>query len=156
MIRSSLWIFIFCIAICVSGCSENASQGQDREEKQGEVGVELAGKGVKKISLPSQPAGKYMLPEDFSSSLRRGVTVVYFAKIACPSCKKQDVIWQDVIGKLPEGAKAEKRFTYGIDARKYGVHQLPTMIFYRDGVEVKRNIGVMQKNDIYRALNRAL
>ena len=97
-----------------------------------------------------------MLAEDFSSSQRTGTTVVYFAKVSCPACKHQDKIWQRAIKKLPAGVKSDKRFTYGVNYRAYGVTQLPTIVFYRDGVEVSRSIGVTNENKILRSARSAM
>lgn len=151
MNRVIVFLVLCCLSLLVSGCAQSTAPEVNTEKKEtAETGM----KGVVTTREPSMPAGRYMLPDDFASSLREGITVVYFGKIACPSCAKQDVIWQEVIKNLPAGTHAEKRFSYAIDPRKYGVHQLPTLVFYKNGIEYKRNVGVMQENDIYRSLKR--
>ena len=138
--------------LLLAGCAQTASVSSNQD-----TSAKNESKNVKTNSqVRSAPAGRRMLAEDFSSSLRKGTTVVYFAKVSCPSCKRQDAIWQKAIKKLPAGAKSDKRFTYAVNYRAYGITQLPTLVFYKDGVEVSRNVGVMAENKILSATKRAM
>ncbi len=145
------------ILVIVAGCSdyqtpsENGAAGSSAGKSTSGASVS---KGKERSYTP--PAGRRMLAEDFSSSLRTGTTIVYFAKVSCPACEAQNKIWQRVVKKLPQGVKAEKRFTYAVNYRAYGVTQLPTLIFYKDGVEKSRMIGVSSENKIISAAKSAL
>lgn len=144
------------LVLVLTGCSntqmvDNTGNNSNVEQKA------TSGKQLK-ASQPqndSIPAGRRMLAEDFSSSLRSGTTIVYFAKISCPACEQQDKIWKKAIKQLPAGVKAEKRFTYAVNYRAYGVTQLPTLVFYNNGVEVSRKIGVATENQIISAAKSA-
>ncbi len=145
------------VFVIAAGCSdyqassENSAAGADSVKQSSGGSVS---KGEERPYTP--PAGRRMLAEDFSSNLRTGTTIVYFAKVSCPACEAQNKIWERVVKKLPQGVKAEKRFTYAVNYRAYGVTQLPTLIFYKDGVEKIRMIGVSSENKIISAAKSAL
>ncbi len=153
--------YLIALLIMVAGCIlpgctnyQNTPVQDGASKPSNKTLAKITSKNV--ATSESIPVGRRMLPEDFSSSLRSGATVVYFAKVSCPACEQQNKIWQRVTKKLPSGVKAEKRFTYAVNYRAYGVRQLPTIIVYKNGNEVRRYIGVTSESKIMNAARSAL
>ncbi len=150
-----MWVMLV-VGMLLVGCSEQGrveSQNKAAGNTGAAASTAATEPGGKSDSVGyTGPAGRRMLAEDFSSSLRSGVTVVYFAKVACPSCERQDKIWKKFTSKLPTGVNAEKRFTYAVNYQAYGVRELPTIIVYDNGVEVDRHVGVMSEAELNRAV----
>ena len=149
-------MLVFAVIVLLTGCSEYQSSAG--KQTPAATSGKTSGKSVSHSgdNGHSAPAGRRMLAEDFSSGMRTGTAVVYFAKVSCPACKHQDKIWQRAVRKLPAGVKSDKRFTYGVNYRAYGVTQLPTLIFYKNGVEVSRSIGVTNENKIISSARGAM
>ncbi len=151
---NNMWIMLV-VGMLFVGCSEQG-RVESQNNAAGDTGAAAStlatGAGKTDSVGYTGPAGRRMLAEDFSSSLRSGVTVVYFAKVACPSCERQDKIWKKFINKLPTGVNAEKRFTYAVNYQAYGVRELPTIIVYDNGVEVDRHVGVMSEAELNRVV----
>ncbi|MDD4143734.1 MAG: thioredoxin [Prolixibacteraceae bacterium] len=81
--------------------------------------------------------------KNFQPVVRRGITLVDFWAPWCNPCKVVAPILNDI-------AESEKDITIGkvnVDqqqflARKFNVRNIPTLIMFQNGVEVKRFVGV--------------
>ena len=89
--------------------------------------------------------------KNFNDFVSSGVNVVDFSAEWCAPCKVMKPIFEE---SSSEGGD----FKFGavdIDkdgdlAQKFGVMSVPTLIFFKDGEQVDRVTGVMQKDEILR------
>lgn len=81
---------------------------------------------------------------------KEGVYLVYFTASWCGPCRQMAPAYQDVMEELKERIKPLKIDVEEepILASKYNVRGVPTLIFMKDGNEVNRHIGLMQKNKL--------
>lgn len=81
---------------------------------------------------------------------KEGVYLVYFTASWCGPCRQMAPAYQDVMEELEERIKPLKIDVEEepILASKYNVRGVPTLIFMKDGNEVNRHIGLMQKNKL--------
>lgn len=85
----------------------------------------------------------------------KGLAVVDFFATWCGPCNMLGPVFTEVSEELKDDAFFAK---VDIDqsmeiAQEYGVNTVPTVIFFKDGVEVKREIGFMPKEKIVATLN---
>src|SRR3712207_4668028 len=85
----------------------------------------------------------------------KGLAVVDFFATWCGPCNMLGPVFAEVAEELKDDAFFAK---IDIDqsmevAQEYGVNTVPTVIFFKDGVEVKREIGFMPKEKIVSTLN---
>lgn len=89
-------------------------------------------------------------PEEFNTAIANGPVIADFWAIWCGPCK----MLGPVIDQIAEDL--EDKITVGkIDvdqcrelAVEYGVMSIPTVIFFKNGVEVKRFVGVQTRNKL--------
>ena len=80
----------------------------------------------------------------------QGKVLVDFSAEWCPPCKMLDPIIEEVASEVADRARVasldvdEGRST----AARFNVLNVPTMIFFNDGKEVARIVGVVQKQKI--------
>jgi thioredoxin 1 len=72
----------------------------------------------------------------------------------CGPCQMMGPIIEEVAAEIGEKASVGK---LNVDenqemAEKYGVSSIPTIIFFKDGKEVERMIGVRDKNELVKKL----
>lgn len=87
----------------------------------------------------------------------KGIAVIDFFATWCGPCNMLGPVFSEVADELKEEAFFAK---IDIDqsmeiAQEYSVTTVPTVIFFKDGVEVKREIGFMPKEKIVAGLNSA-
>jgi len=83
---------------------------------------------------------------NFDLTIKKGVTVVDFWATWCRPCHLQAPIVEELSTEL-------KKITFGkieVDknrsiAGKYGIHSIPTLIVFKDGIEQERIIGLHDK-----------
>lgn len=90
--------------------------------------------------------------QDFIKNVKetKGAAVIDFFATWCGPCNMLGPVFADVAE-----ANADAAFFAKIDvdqsmdlAQEYGVSTVPTVIFFKDGVEVKREIGFIPKEKI--------
>lgn len=84
----------------------------------------------------------------------KGVVLVDFFATWCAPCKMLSPIVDQVADEVTN-AKVGK---INVDeesglAQKYGVSSIPTLVVFKDGVEVKRSMGFIPKNAVMDLLN---
>lgn len=92
--------------------------------------------------------------KNFKPAIRSGITLVDFWAPWCGPCKMVAPILNDI-------AESEEDITIGkvnVDnqqylAKKYKVRNIPTLIVFQNGVEVKRIVGVKPKKHIMKQVN---
>jgi thioredoxin 1 len=92
--------------------------------------------------------------ENFSETIKEGVTLVDFWAEWCGPCKALAPILDEVGSELGESAVIAKLNVdeNGDIAQKYGIRGIPTLIFFKDG-EVKNTlVGNQPKAEIINTL----
>ncbi len=87
---------------------------------------------------------------DFESLIKEGVVLVDFYAEWCGPCK--------MMGKVLEELSEVNIVKVNTDefqnlAMKFGVMSIPTLVFFKNGVEVKKEIGFKDKATILNLLN---
>ncbi len=87
-----------------------------------------------------------------------GVVLVDFGAVWCPPCKMLEPIIVEVAAEVAGRAKvmALDVDEAGQTAAKFAVMNVPTMIFFKDGAEAKRLVGVSPKEEIVAAIDALL
>jgi len=85
--------------------------------------------------------------DTFKDETAAGVVVVDFWAEWCGPCKRLIPIFEELSGEM----EAVKFFKINVDteqelATEYGVMSIPTLIFMKDGKEVDRSVGALNKD----------
>lgn len=80
--------------------------------------------------------------EDFNEIIKKDLTVVDFFATWCGPCKMLSPVIEELSTKIDD----VKFVKVDVDkheeiARTYGIMSVPTIIFFRDGKEVRRHVG---------------
>ena len=94
--------------------------------------------------------------QDFDKTISTGVVLVDFFATWCGPCRMMAPIISQVAQKLEGKAKVYK---LDVDkapeiASRFGVMSIPTLIFFKDGKEASRLIGVQQEGKIIEEIEK--
>lgn len=86
---------------------------------------------------------------EFEKEIQEGTVLVDFFATWCMPCRMMSQILEEVDRELDGKGKIVK---VDVDqnenlAKKFGVMSIPTLVLFKDGKMVSKNVGVMQKND---------
>lgn len=90
--------------------------------------------------------------EDGFDKLIEKEAIVDFYATWCGPCKMFGPVFGDVSLKNDINFVKVDVDKYSEIAREYGVMTIPTVILFKDGVEVKRNIGFMSEEELSKFL----
>src|SRR5262245_11741519 len=93
---------------------------------------------------------KYLDDENFEASIKKGVTLVDFHADWCGPCKMIAPIIEELSNELLGQAlvaKVDVDMSQDV-SQKYDITSIPTLIVFKDGQEVKRVVGVRDKNTL--------
>ena len=88
--------------------------------------------------------------KDFQKTIEKGLVFVDFFATWCAPCRMMGMILEEVEEELGDSVKIIK---VDVDkdeklARSFGIMSIPTTILFRDGKEVDKHIGLMQKERV--------
>ncbi len=92
---------------------------------------------------------KIINEKEFEKEIKEGTVLVDFFATWCMPCRMMSQILEEVDRELNGKGKIVK---VDVDqnenlAKKFGVMSIPTLVLFKDGKMVSKNVGVMQKND---------
>ncbi len=91
---------------------------------------------------------------NFHELIQDGFAVVDFYGTTCVPCKQFARILEDVDAELPYINFVKINTTENRDiAREFKIMGVPTIHFYKDGQLVKKNVGVMQAEELKEAIS---
>ena len=101
---------------------------------------------------------KYLNDENFEKDISSGVTLVDFYADWCGPCRMMEPVIEELATEMAGKASVAK---LDIEAAQqttstFNVTSIPTLILFKDGVEVERVIGVKSKIDLDRIINKHL
>jgi len=88
--------------------------------------------------------------ENFDKFIKEDKAVVDFWAPWCGPCKMMAPVFEETAGELKDKAKLGKVNVdeQGDLAQRFQVMSIPTLIFFRDGEQVERMVGVLSKEDL--------
>jgi len=94
----------------------------------------------------------------FKKQISNGVSLVDFWADWCRPCKIQGPIVSEIADEISGKAKICKLDVQKNQkvAGKLGIRNIPTILIFKDGKEVKKFVGVKSKNVLLKGLNSAL
>ncbi len=95
---------------------------------------------------------KYLRDEDFVETVKDGVILVDFYADWCGPCQRMGEILESMnnINVLKVNTDEHSEL-----ALSFGVMSIPTLILFKDGVEVNKLIGLQSKDDIEKFISQA-
>lgn len=90
--------------------------------------------------------------KDFSSLIKDSAVVDFYATW-CGPCKMFSPIFEETANEIDMNFVKIDVDNNSDIARDYGVMSIPTVILFKDGKEVKRNVGFMSKEEFIKFLN---
>jgi thioredoxin 1 len=151
-LRNYKWIFILAtgiIAIASTNvcCTGNAANNKTDLTNAVSEEKPLSGGGV--IVLNDQ---------NFTETIKKGVTVVDFWATWCRPCRMQAPIMEELSNQMAGKANICK---LDVDqnqtlSQKYNVQSIPTILIFKDGKVVSQFVGVTSKEIIAQEINKFL
>ncbi len=88
--------------------------------------------------------------KDFQKTIEKGLVFVDFFATWCAPCRMMGMILEEVEEELGDIVKIVK---VDVDkneelARSFGIMSIPTTILFKDGQEIDKHIGLMQKDRV--------
>lgn len=101
---------------------------------------------------------KIIEEKDFKNEIEKGVVLVDFFATWCMPCRMMAQILKEVDEEVSSYAKIVK---VDVDqsenlAKTFGVMSIPTLILFKNGEMVEKNVGVMQKNQCVELIKKYL
>ena len=87
---------------------------------------------------------RYLKDDNFEENVKEGLVLVDFYADWCGPCKMMG----EILETIDVDVLKVNTDDYSELAMKFGVMSIPTLILFKDGVEVKKMIGLQSKNDI--------
>ncbi len=92
---------------------------------------------------------------DLDKTIKKGITLLDFWAVWCGPCRRQGPIVEEIAKEVGKKFKIGK---LDVDNNKtssntYNVRNIPTLIIFKDGKEVKRMVGLQDKQTLLNELN---
>ena len=93
---------------------------------------------------------KELNSENFNDFIKEDKVVVDFWAEWCGPCKMMSPVFEEAAGEMKDKAKFGKVNVdkYSDLAQRFHVMSIPTIIFFRDGHQVERAVGLLQKEEL--------
>ena len=97
-------------------------------------------------------------PQDFENSIKSGVSLIDFNAPWCGPCRAQEPIIKQLLEDFSGRATiAEMNVDENQEiAAKLGIQSIPTMAVFKDGIEVKRLVGLQTAQALTKAIEENL
>ena len=95
---------------------------------------------------------------NFEDIINKGVSLVDFWAEWCGPCRMQGPIIEKLAEKLGDKLNICK-LNVDVSAaisQKYNITSIPTIIFYKDGLVIKKLVGLQDENALQSAINKIL
>lgn len=92
--------------------------------------------------------------ENFNELIKKGLVLVDFYAVWCGPCK----MMHPVVEKIADNNPDLKVIKVNVDnhnelARNYGIMSIPTLILFKDGNMVEKNIGFISEENLINLIN---
>ena len=93
---------------------------------------------------------KYLETENLDDLVKSGLHIVDFYADWCGPCKMMGSVLETMndVSVIKVNTDAHPKL-----AQKFGVMSIPTLVFFKDGAEVRKEIGIKSKEEIERIIN---
>ncbi len=93
---------------------------------------------------------KYLETENLDDLVKSGLHIVDFYADWCGPCKMMGSVLETMndVSVIKVNTDAHPEL-----AQKFGVMSIPTLVFFKDGAEVRKEIGFKSKEEIERIIN---
>lgn len=93
--------------------------------------------------------------EDFDKIINSGTVLVDFYAEWCGPCKMISPILENISNERSDIKVVKVNVDNSNElAQKYGVMSIPTLILFKDGKEINKNIGFLSKDEIIDFINK--
>ena len=111
-------------------------------------------KNRNRMNKPPSVNVKVLTDDNFSSTIKNGVSLVDFWAAWCGPCRVQGPIVDEIADEIGEKAKICK---LDIDQHKkiagqLGIQSIPTILIFKDGKMVQKFVGVKSKSALIKAI----
>lgn len=93
--------------------------------------------------------------ENFAKTVKKGITMVDFWAVWCGPCRRQGPIVEEIANEVGKKIKIGKLDVDNnkVTSNTYNVRNIPTLIIFKDGKEVKRLVGLQDKQTLLNEIN---
>lgn len=108
-----------------------------------------------KASNPPSSKVIIITDNDFDKTVKKGISLVDFWAVWCGPCRRQAPIIEEIANESGKKFKIGKLDVDNnkVTSDKFNVRNIPTLIIFKDGKEVKRLVGLQDKQTILNELN---
>lgn len=105
--------------------------------------------------MPNEHAVKYLNDENFQKEISKGVTLVDFYADWCGPCRMIAPVIEELASEMNGKAQIAKLDIESAQQTTSNFHvtSIPTMIIFKDGQEVKRVVGIKDKETLKTLIN---